>query len=429
MHKPLMKPNLLVSPVSEGYVVYDAGFNRLHELNPSAALLFELCDGSREVSAIIEISNSVLPGDATTLVPKWIDQAYEAGLIDEKEATETAAGWTAEELAERATALRDAGLIQAAYVCQEHVVRQQPDLAEHWREYGELAHILSRRDTARAAYERYLELVNDDAEIRHLLTSLRNEAPPERVPDECIQQLYTRFASFYESNMCGELEYEGPRHIGTVIASTVGARRDLNVLDLGCGTGLAGKTVQHLARRMVGVDLSPEMIGHAKTREIYDELHIAEVTRWLEESNETFDLILACDTFIYFGDLSSVLNQAARRLTSNGVIAFSVERAESGSHRLTDNGRYVHHRSHLDDAARINGLEITSELDAFIRMEYGTPVEGIYVTMSRLGDTPGLTGLHSESTSNTLKQAKPATENRATQSSSLRVHSMNPITT
>ena len=255
--------------------------------------------------------------------------------------------------------------------------------ADQLRELGELAHVLSKREAARDAYERYLQLVPDDAEVQHLLTSLRDEQPPERVPDECIQQLYQRFASFYESNMCTELGYEGPSHLHAVVDAAIGDRDDLNVLDLGCGTGLFGLEIQNRAKRLVGIDLSPEMLEHARSRDIYDELHEAEVTQWLSGATEKFDLIIACDTLIYFGDLSPVLRLAKDRLSEGGWIAFSVERAESGSFQLTDNGRYVHHPSHIENAAENTGLTICAHRKDFIRMEYGKPVDASYVCLTR----------------------------------------------
>lgn len=379
---PVINPHALVSLVTDGYVVYDVASNQFHELNPAAAFLLELCNGTNTVDQIVAIAADILPDDARAAVLAWIAEATSTGLLQPTAASTDAVPLTAAELAERAASLRDDGFVHAAFVCQEHAVQQAPGDAALLRELGELAHILGRRDAARGAFDNYLKLNPDDAEVRHLLTSLRDETPPERVPDECIRQLYQRFASFYESNMCGELGYEGPQHLTAVIDQVLAERRGLRVLDLGCGTGLAGLAVHSRADRLVGVDLSAEMVEQAARRGIYDELHTAEVSHWLQHTSETFDLIIACDTFIYFGDLSPVLRLAAGRLREHGVIAFSVERAESGEHRLTDNGRYVHHRTHVDAAARSAGLGVCCDREAFLRMEYGSPVDGLFVCLS-----------------------------------------------
>lgn len=408
MIKPSMNSNMLVSPVSNGYVVYDVAQNRLHELNPAAALLLELCNGQRSVNEIAELASEVLTSESESVVAQWIDEAEEAGLLCESDGLERipCLEMSADDLTDLAQKLREGGLVQAAYLCQEHAVTLAPDDAQRLRELGELAHIIGKRESAREAYERYLELIPADSEVRHLLTSLRDEQPPARVPNDCIEKLYERFASFYESNMCGELAYEGPQHLSAAIADVLGDQQGLNVLDLGCGTGLAGLAIRDRAKRLVGVDLSPPMIEQAQSREIYDELYVEEVTQWLRSSTETFDLIIACDTLIYFGDLTEVLSLAVERLTDDGSIAFSVERAEEGSHQLTDNGRYVHHQSHLECAARIAGMTISSLRSAFIRMEYGQPVDGLYVCLSRSPETNDLPETTPESVTAPLHDTK-----------------------
>jgi hypothetical protein len=54
--KLLVNPNVLLSPVADGYVAFDTVDQRLYQLNPVAALLVELGDGSRtrnELAAIV----------------------------------------------------------------------------------------------------------------------------------------------------------------------------------------------------------------------------------------------------------------------------------------------------------------------------------------------------------------------------------------
>jgi hypothetical protein len=38
--------------VPDGYVLYDAANDRVHYLNPTAAVIYELCDGNRDLAAI-----------------------------------------------------------------------------------------------------------------------------------------------------------------------------------------------------------------------------------------------------------------------------------------------------------------------------------------------------------------------------------------
>lgn len=383
----LVNPNVLLSPVADGYVAFDAADERLYQLNPVAALLVELCDGSRTRDELAAIVAPLVPEGERELIHAWLDEASANGLLVSRSEQIDAKlapirELDADGLARLADRLRDEGKTQAAFLCQRRAVELCPESTRLLCRLGELAHIVGNREAARAAYERYLKLVPDDAEIQHVLVSLRDDPPPPRVPDACIKQLYERFSTFYESNMCEELGYQGPQHLLDVIRDTVGRRRGLSVLDLGCGTGLAGETLRPFAAHMVGVDLSAEMLAKAQDRNIYDDLAVGELTQWLATTRQTFDLIVACDTFIYFGDLRQVVGPAAERLSPGGAIAFSVEQAKSPPFRLTDSGRYEHHFQHIRDAAETFRMQIASHREAFLRMEYGKEVQGHYVCLA-----------------------------------------------
>ena len=69
----------MLSPVEGGYVAYDPARDRLHRLNPIAALLAELCDGSRMSEAIRELAGPVPEGQAGE-IDRWIDDGVKAGL-------------------------------------------------------------------------------------------------------------------------------------------------------------------------------------------------------------------------------------------------------------------------------------------------------------------------------------------------------------
>jgi predicted TPR repeat methyltransferase len=206
---------------------------------------------------------------------------------------------------------------------------------------------------------------------------------PRHAPDGCIVQLYARFAEFYERNMCTDLEYCGPELLASALNRTFGsAGAALDVLELGCGTGLAGKPLRSRARRLVGIDLSPDMVKRAKATAWYDVLEVAEITEWLARSRDReFDLIAACDTFIYFGDLRQVLVPAAARLREGGRMAFTVEREDGTGFRLTDSGRYVHSEAHIHDAARDASLVIETTETAVLRYEYGEAVQALVVVL------------------------------------------------
>ena len=52
MQNPALNPAIQLIQTENGYVAYDSTTDKLHELNPMASLIVELCDGSRSVEEI-----------------------------------------------------------------------------------------------------------------------------------------------------------------------------------------------------------------------------------------------------------------------------------------------------------------------------------------------------------------------------------------
>ena len=99
----------------------------------------------------------------------------------------------------------------------------------------------------------------------------------------------------------------------------------MRVLDLGCGTGLAGAAFRSRAAYLSGVDLSPAMIEKARARDIYDALAVGDLETALAQEGPAFDLILAADTLVYLGDLAPVFGVIATHLSPDGYFLFTAE--------------------------------------------------------------------------------------------------------
>ncbi len=384
MAHPKIHPAILLSPIEDGYVAYDPTTDRLHHLNPIAALLAELCDGSRSVEDIRNLVGPLLPPGQAEMVDRWAEEGLKSGLlIQDTESSGSAREFTATELADLAKRLSEYGKVQTAYLCQKRAVALEPENWDAWYDLGDLCQSVGKRDEAREAYQKYADAHQEDAEIQHLLVALRDDAPPPRASDRVIQQIYKGFARSYEERMRDDLEYQGPERMIEAIRSVIGTRSGLKVLDLGCGSGFAGTVLRPIAADLTGVDLSPEMLELARKRGIYDRLEVAEITGWLKDSPERFDVICSCDVLIYFGDLHEIVAAAASRLKPDGIFALSMERGERYPFQLTDTGRYAHHPDHVREAATAAGLAVGYIGEAFLRMEYGVPVTGLFAVLKK----------------------------------------------
>ena len=200
-----------------------------------------------------------------------------------------------------------------------------------------LAHsTIGEVDAAIRIFEDWLVEEPANPIARHMLAACTGREVPARASDAFVTDTFASFAASFEAKLA-RLSYRAP---ALVVAMLPGARvapaRDLDVLDAGCGTGLCGPLLAPYARRLCGVDLSAEMLAHAETKKVYDELVQAELTEYLGNHPAAFDLIASADTLCYFGKLDDVLAAAKRALRPGGVLVFTLEHAAGrrGGRRL-----------------------------------------------------------------------------------------------
>ena len=380
-----LKPSVVVSPCDDGALAYDIESGQLHRLNPLAALIVELTSAQRSQEDILAEVAPLLGESSAVGCEAWIAQAIAEGLLID--ATVATAPPSADELRRISTELRRTDHVLAAFLCQQQAVEIDSSDPQQWYRLGELAHIVGRRVEARAAYEEYQRACPQDAEVEHLLLALRDALPPPRASNTCIEHIYSYFASFYDRNMCEELEYQAPKFLWEALAMALSGRKDLIALDAGCGTGLFGLAIKPATQCLVGVDLSEAMIDQARQRGIYDSLEKAELTEWFgRDPARQYDVIGLCDTLIYFGDLGQVLPAAFKHLKPGGMLGFTVEKGEVSPFIFTDSGRFAHHQNHLLAVVDAAGYRVVTQAEEVLRFEYGEAVHGWVTVVQRPSD-------------------------------------------
>ena len=246
-----------------------------------------------------------------------------------------------------------------------------------------LAHCaLGQVDEAVNIFEQWLHEEPGDPIAVHMLAACTGRHVPARASNEFVATTFDRFAASFESKL-EKLSYRAPALVAAMLEdSRLEPSHRLAVLDAGCGTGLCGALLAPYARRLVGVDLSTGMLAHAKEKNVYDLLVNAELTEYLRDHREAFDLIVSADTLVYFGDLESVLAAAAGALRANGLLVFTLEHAVGAEaaldYRLEFHGRYSHAGAHVERMLAFLGLQ-PQIAQAELRMESGAPVPGLVI--------------------------------------------------
>jgi predicted TPR repeat methyltransferase len=271
---------------------------------------------------------------------------------------------------------------EEAAACYCKVITLRPKHREA-RKLLALAHCtLGEVDKAVDIFEHWLEEEPGDPIARHMLAACTGRDVPERASNGFVEKTFDGFAASFESKLA-RLSYRAPALVAAMLEDAgLEHSHRLDVLDAGCGTGLCGALVAPFARRLVGVDLSEGMLAHAKDKNVYHALIKAELTDYLRDHSEAFDLIVSADALVYFGDLTGVITAFAGALRPNGLAVFTLERAiEDGAgvdYRLELHGRYSHAPAYVERLLTFAGLQSTI-VQAQLRTEAGAPVPGLVI--------------------------------------------------
>ena len=276
-------------------------------------------------------------------------------------------------LAERRYAYAQAAAADGDWRAAAEVLAQAleraPGWAPAWFALGEALEKLGDEKAAAAAYRKALEADrNDRLGAGPRLARLEGHAIAA-LPPAYIARLFDDYAPRFERHLRENLDYRGPELILEALDAVAPGRRFAVALDLGCGSGLAGRALRSRVDRLVGVDLSAAMIAQARAAGVYDELSIGDLGEFLgARAQGGADLIVAADTLVYLGDLRPVVAAVATALRRSGLFAFTVEAGET-AFALGETLRFRHSDAHISEAAALAGLRITCLASAATRRE------------------------------------------------------------
>jgi len=291
---------------------------------------------------------------------------------------------------ELGNAFRKKGELANAIDAYQKALAINPDDRESFRTLSRLHYVTGNSERNCELIEQWLQRKPDDALAVHLLSAYGSAPAPERASDEFVRETFDRFAASFDG-VLEKLDYRAPVLVEKVLREHSGAAAPVErLLDVGCGTGWCGPLLRPLTQRLEGLDLSSQMLARASERNVYDELHEAELTQFLASAPQRYDVLACADTLCYFGDLSAPCRAAAIALRSGGRFAFTVERHEATpSHpgsRLHEHGRYSHTEEYVRQVLEHSGFRILILETQDLRRELGKPVVGLLVVAERCDD-------------------------------------------
>ena len=133
-------------------------------------------------------------------------------------------------------------------------------------------------------------------------------------PEEA-RQMYGNWAATYDESFGKGWGYIAPREIAAILAREVDPNGE--ILDIGAGTGLVAEHLRGLT--VDALDITPEMLEIARTKGLYRNLMVGDLTKKLNIPDASYDAIASCGTFTH-GHVGPECFPELLRITKPGAV-------------------------------------------------------------------------------------------------------------
>jgi len=259
----------------------------------------------------------------------------------------------------------------------EKAIKINPDFYEALYSMAQYYRKMKNEKKMQEFLQKTLKKRPDHPGANHLLSSLNGESSSYSL--EYARDLFDRYADFFEDHLLNTLNYKVPFIIKEKLKS-LNPPKNSRILDLGCGTGLLGKTLIDVFPNLVGVDISSNMIKETKKKDIYTELYINDIDTFLLKNEQKFDLIIAPDVFIYITDLQTIFSSVKKSLNPSGYFIFTIEPLKgitTENCQLEKSGRVSHTVEYVKSLCKNNGFEIIEDEEIILREENKIGQKGV----------------------------------------------------
>ncbi|MCR9122468.1 MAG: methyltransferase domain-containing protein [Phyllobacteriaceae bacterium] len=227
------------------------------------------------------------------------------------------------------------------------------------------------------------------------LASIGMGDAPDKAADAYVATLFDQHAEDFDDILTGALGYAVPMQAAQwLTANRPGPYARL--LDLGCGTGLAGMMLMELCEHATGVDIAEQMVEKADERAAYDALYVNEAVHFLGEwarsdapEHAPFDLIVATDVLPYIGALESFFDGIAANAAGKARLVVSAETLPALADgpkdwMVTPHQRFAHSAAYLEAMCARAGFTTIELFEPItVRLEQGAPIPGFLVVAAR----------------------------------------------
>ncbi|NSX83003.1 methyltransferase domain-containing protein [Wolbachia endosymbiont of Atemnus politus] len=253
-----------------------------------------------------------------------------------------------------------------------------------WYNIGRCHFAMGNTNKAYTYLTKTLKLDNNYEEASYYIKKMTNLAPITKLPKNLIKQYFDYTGEYFVEHWLIAKQYRGHELIYMLTTKIFSnATSALNILDLGCGTGICGHflKIYNIGNCITGVDISNRMLNIArgcfiKGKPVYNELIHMEMTDFLkQERNHSYDVIIFAEVLHYLHDFQAELELAKRSMSKKGVIICLIRRKEGEGIDFVNRGD---HFRHSESYVRCVAKEINMQISYMSYCKiYGSQVDGI----------------------------------------------------
>ena len=150
-----------------------------------------------------------------------------------------------------------------------------------------------------------------------------DEAYSLKTPEDSIK-LYKKWAQTYDQDFAFNSNYLSPNKICNYFNKHARST-DIPILDVGAGTGLVGELLYRTGnKKIIGIDISPEMLEQAKSKECYSSLMEADVTRKIPLKSNSIGAVVSAGTFTHGHVGPDAFDELLRIAKPGGLFILSI---------------------------------------------------------------------------------------------------------
>lgn len=235
-----------------------------------------------------------------------------------------------------------------------------------------------QQDQALLHFKEALSYDPNNQTALHMVHALANDSI-QNAPIKYVSDLFDQYSKYYNNHVQEKLQYKVPELLRQIISKQLKDKiKALNILDLGCGTGLCSIYFRDLAKYLIGIDLSKEMLAQAKMLNSYDALCRGNIIQSIPGENSSFfDIIISADVLVYCGELDNIFQLCAKALKNNGLFAFTTEKLAHGNYQLQKTGRFAHSYNYILETLKKHGFLLIDSQEINLRIQHDKPIVGM----------------------------------------------------